>query len=287
MNPLMLDSAVDHRSALTALSVNVNKVALLRNSRHLSIPSVVRAAQCCLEAGCQGITIHPRPDERHIRAADVGEIAALMKQWPQAEFNIEGNPFHNLMDLVRTVRPHQATFVPDSVDQFTSDHGWNLPADSQRLRPLIEECHALGVRVSLFMDPWPQAMVHAREVGADRVELYTEGYARAHAESLGVSDAPALAQSLAAYAAAAQAALQAGLGVNAGHDLNRDNLTEFLRAVPGVAEVSIGHALVADALELGYAATVHAFLQAIRAATNGVGSWGGGVSGGSASRART
>jgi len=287
MNPLMLDSAVDHRSALTALSVNVNKVALLRNSRHLSIPSVVRAAQCCLEAGCQGITIHPRPDERHIRAADVGEIAALMKQWPQAEFNIEGNPFHNLMDLVRTVRPHQATFVPDSVDQFTSDHGWNLPADSQRLRPLIEECHALGVRVSLFMDPWPQAMVHAREVGADRVELYTEGYARAHAESLGVPDAPAVAQSLAAYAAAAQAALQAGLGVNAGHDLNRDNLTEFLRAVPGVAEVSIGHALVADALELGYAATVHAFLQAIRAATNGVGSWGGGVSGGSASRART
>jgi pyridoxine 5-phosphate synthase len=272
MNPLMLDSNPIHRHAVTALSVNINKVALLRNSRHLDIPNVVHAAQCCLEAGCQGITVHPRPDERHIRSGDVDKIAALMKQWPQAEFNIEGNPFHNLMDVVRKVRPHQATFVPDSVDQFTSDHGWNLPADSDRLRPLIEECQALGVRVSLFMDPLPQAMVHARAVGADRVELYTEGYACAHAlksAAHGSSDAPgstALAKSLESYTAAAQAALQAGLGVNAGHDLNRDNLTEFLRAVPGVAEVSIGHALVADALELGYAATVAAYLQAIRAA---------------------
>jgi pyridoxine 5-phosphate synthase len=265
MNPLMLDSGAAHRHATTALSVNVNKVALLRNSRHLNIPSVVRAAECCLQAGCQGITIHPRPDERHIRMGDVDEIAALMKRWPQAEFNIEGNPFHNLMDIVRAARPHQATFVPDSVDQFTSDHGWNLPADSQRLRPLIEECHALGVRVSLFMDPLPEAMVHAREVGADRVELYTEGYARVHAQAHGT---PEFAHCLATYAAAAQAALQAGLGVNAGHDLNRDNLTEFLQAVPGVAEVSIGHALVADALELGYAATVQAYLAAIHAATH-------------------
>ena len=285
MNPLMLDHTADHRGPHTALSVNVNKVALLRNSRHLNMPSVVRAAQCCLEAGCQGITIHPRPDERHIRATDVGELAALMKQWPQAEFNIEGNPFHNLMELVRAVRPHQATFVPDSVDQFTSDHGWNLPADAERLRPLIDECHALGVRVSLFMDPLPQAMVHARAAGADRVELYTEGYARVHAQavdSCGAGDAassPAVLQSLASYAAAAQAALQAGLGVNAGHDLNRDNLSDFLRAVPGVAEVSIGHALVADALELGYAATVQAYLQAIRAAYSGLGASGGGVSG--------
>ena len=265
MNPLMLDSGAAHRHATTALSVNVNKVALLRNSRHLNLPSVVRAAECCLQAGCQGITIHPRPDERHIRTGDVDEIAALMKRWPQAEFNIEGNPFHNLMDIVRAARPHQATFVPDSVDQFTSDHGWNLPADSQRLRPLIEECHALGVRVSLFMDPLPEAMVHAREVGADRVELYTEGYARVHAQAHGT---PEFAHCLATYAAAAQAALQAGLGVNAGHDLNRDNLTEFLQAVPGVAEVSIGHALVADALELGYAATVQAYLAAIHAATH-------------------
>jgi pyridoxine 5-phosphate synthase len=279
MNPLILDQAADHRSAHTALSVNVNKVALLRNSRHLNIPSVLRAAQDCLQAGCQGITIHPRPDERHIRAADVGELAALMKQWPQAEFNIEGNPFHNLMNLVRTVRPHQATFVPDSVDQFTSDHGWNLPADSARLRPLIEECHALGVRVSLFMDPLPQAMVHAREAGANRVELYTEGYARVHAQYGPGSE---LDRSLATYAAAAQAALQAGLGVNAGHDLNRENLSDFLRAVPGVAEVSIGHALVADALERGYAAAVQAYLQAIRAAQGGAAQGGAAASGGGA-----
>ena len=259
MNPLVFDPQEGHRHALTALSVNVNKVALLRNSRHLQIPSVVRAAQACLEAGCQGITIHPRPDERHIRAHDVTDIAQLMRQWPQAEFNIEGNPFHNLMEIVRAVRPHQATFVPDSVDQFTSDHGWNLPGDSDRLRPLIEECHALGVRVSLFMDPLPQAMPLARAVGADRVELYTEAYARAHGT-------PQQAAVTAPYTAASEAALACGLQVNAGHDLNRDNLTDFLRAVPGVSEVSIGHALVADALELGYAATVMEYLRCIRQA---------------------
>jgi len=188
-----------------------------------------------------------------------------MKQWPQAEFNIEGNPFHNLMDIVRAVRPHQATFVPDSVDQFTSDHGWNLPADRERLQPLVDECRALGVRVSLFMDPLPQAMAHARAVGADRVEIYTEGYARVHA----AGGPDARAASLAAYADTARAALAAGLGVNAGHDLNRDNLTDFLRAVPGVAEVSIGHALVADALEWGYAATVQSYLRCIDDAFSG------------------
>ena len=257
MNPLVFEPTDESRHALTALSVNVNKVALLRNSRHLQIPSVVRAAQACLQAGCQGITIHPRPDERHIRAADVGEIAQLMRQWPQAEFNIEGNPFHNLMEIVREVRPHQATFVPDSVDQFTSDHGWNLPQDSPRLRPLIEECHALGVRVSLFMDPLPAAMAHARAVGADRVELYTEAYARAHGTAQ-------QAEVTAAYAAACDAALRCGLQVNAGHDLNRDNLADFLRAARGVSEVSIGHALVADALDLGWAATIAEYLRCIR-----------------------
>ncbi|MBL8334821.1 MAG: pyridoxine 5'-phosphate synthase, partial [Rubrivivax sp.] len=237
MNPLIADEAAagHRRGGRTALSVNVNKVALLRNTRHLGIPSVVRAATLALQAGADGITVHPRPDERHVRAHDVHELAALMKDWPQAEYNIEGNPFHNLMPFVRAVRPHQVTFVPDGEGQFTSDHGWDLAADSARLRPLIDEAHALGVRVSLFMDPLPEAMPLARAVGADRVELYTEPYAAAHGQA-------GQAGQLARFAAAARAAQAAGLGVNAGHDLNRDNLADFLRAVPGVLEVSIGHA---------------------------------------------
>ena len=240
----------------TALSVNLNKVALVRNTRHLGIPSVLRAATLCLQAGAHGITVHPRPDARHIRAEDVQVLHHLLKSWPQVEFNIEGNPFHNLMDFVRELRPHQCTFVPDSEGQFTSDHGWSFPADAQRLKPLIDEAHAVGVRVSLFMDPDPEAMAAARAVGADRVELYTESYASA----FGTADKNAV---LARFAAAAQAALDAGLGVNAGHDLNQENLTDFLRTVPGVQEVSIGHALISDALELGYEATVKAYLRSI------------------------
>ena len=247
------------KTSLTALSVNINKVALLRNSRHLDLPSPVRAAELCLQAGAAGITIHPRPDQRHIRPDDAVQIAALMKRWPDREFNIEGNPFHNLMDLVRTLRPHQCTLVPDSQDQFTSDHGWSFPQDASRLRPVIEELHALGVRVSLFMDPLPQAMAAARGVGADRVELYTEAYARAWGT-------PQQTEVLALYRASAEAAQAAGLGLNAGHDLNRHNLGDFLRAVAGVQEVSIGHALIADALEMGYAATVSAYLAVIEAA---------------------
>lgn len=246
----------NHTHSFTALSVNLNKVALVRNTRHLGIPSVTRAATLCLEAGANGITVHPRPDARHIRAQDVHELAALLTQWPDREFNIEGNPFHNLMDFVREVRPHQVTFVPDSEGQFTSDHGWRFPQDAERLAPVIAEAKALGCRVSLFMDPDPNAMAGAQAVGADRVELYTEPYAAAW-------HTPQRAEQLERYRAAAQAALDAGLGVNAGHDLNRDNLTEFLRTVPGVSEVSIGHALVADALELGYVATVSAYNRCI------------------------
>ena len=249
---------LQHPRHRTALSVNVNKVALVRNTRHLGIPSVTRAATLCLQAGAQGITVHPRPDERHIRAHDVYELAELMKAWPDREFNIEGNPSQNLMDFIRAVKPHQATFVPDSEDQFTSDHGWSFPQDAERLAPLIAECRSLGVRVSLFMDPVPEQMAAARAVGADRVELYTEPYAAAWGT-------PQQAEELKRYAAAAQAALDAGLGVNAGHDLNRDNLAAFVREVPGVLEVSIGHALIADALELGYAATVQAYQACIDA----------------------
>ena len=245
----------------SSLSVNLNKVALVRNTRHLGIPSVTRAATLCLQAGAGGITVHPRPDERHIRPDDVRELAALMQAWPDREFNVEGNPFHNLMDCVRDLLArqlpvHQVTFVPDSQGQFTSDHGWNFPADAPALRPLIAQAHAWGVRVSLFMDADPAAMAAAKAVGADRVELYTEPYAAAWGT-------PEQGAQLARFAQAAQAALDAGLGVNAGHDLNRDNLSAFIRAVPGVAEVSIGHALIADALELGYSATVQAYVRCI------------------------
>jgi pyridoxine 5-phosphate synthase len=269
MNPLVAPEAHGaKRREGTALSVNVNKVALLRNTRHLGIPSVLRAATLCLQAGADGITVHPRPDERHIRSHDVHELAALLRDWPQAEYNIEGNPFHNLMGFIRALRPQQATFVPDSEGQFTSDHGWDLQpgaGDGERLRPLIDECHALGVRVSLFMDPEADAMAAARAVGADRVELYTEPYAAAHGQPEPSSQAAQLAR----FAAAAAAAQAQGLGVNAGHDLNRDNLADFLRAVPGVLEVSIGHALVADALEFGLADTVRAYQQCIRLAAAG------------------
>lgn len=240
----------------TALSVNLNKVALVRNTRHLGIPSVTRAATLCLQAGAHGITVHPRPDERHIRTQDVHDLAQLLKAWPDREYNIEGNPFHNLMGFVRTVRPHQVTFVPDSEGQFTSDHGWNFPADAERLRPLIAEAQALGARVSLFMDADPDQMAGAKAVGADRVELYTEPYAAAW-------HTPQRDAQLARFSTAAQAALEAGLGVNAGHDLNRENLTAFVRAVPGLSEVSIGHALIADALELGYSATIADYLRCI------------------------
>ncbi|MDL5032914.1 pyridoxine 5'-phosphate synthase [Pelomonas sp. APW6] len=258
MNPLVAPEALRHEGRC-ALSVNVNKVALLRNTRHLGIPSVRRAAELCLQAGAQGITVHPRPDARHIRTEDVHELAALLKDWPQAEYNIEGNPTQNLMDFVRQVRPHQVTFVPDAEDQFTSDHGWNLPADGERLRPLIEECQALGVRVSLFMDPMPAAMAQVAALGADRIELYTETFASAFGT-------PREAEVLAGFTATAEAALALGLGINAGHDLNRPNLTAFLKAVPGVLEVSIGHALIADALELGYAETVRDYQRSIQRA---------------------
>jgi pyridoxine 5-phosphate synthase len=241
---------------MTKLSVNVNKVATLRNTRTLGIPSVVRAATLCLEAGAHGITIHPRPDQRHIRPHDVDDLAQLLKRYPQAEFNIEGNPFHGYMDHIRRVRPTQCTLVPDEVNAFTSNHGWNLrdKQNVERLRPLIAEMKSLGCRVSLFMDPEVEQIPLAKELGADRVELYTEPYASAFAAGN--------QQGVESYAAAAKAAKQAGLGVNAGHDLSLVNLPFFLQQVPNVLEVSIGHALIADALEMGLPATVKAYLRA-------------------------
>lgn len=241
---------------MTKLSVNVNKVATLRNTRHLGIPSVVRAAEICLDAGAAGITIHPRPDERHIKPHDVDDLSALLRDYPHAEFNIEGNPFEGAyMDHIRRVKPTQCTLVPDDVTSFTSNQGWDLNANIDRLRPIIAELKSLGARVSLFMDAHPDAMAMAKDTGADRVELYTEPYASGFA-------AGHLAEAVAPFTAAAERATLVGLGVNAGHDLSLANLPPFLKAVPQVAEVSIGHALIADALEFGLAETVRRYIKA-------------------------
>jgi len=245
---------------MTSLSANLNKVALLRNTRTIGIPDVVHAARIVLGAGAQGITVHPRPDGRHVRANDVRDLAAVVRE-RGAEFNIEGNPFHGLLEFVREVRPAQCTLVPDETGAFTSDHGWDLEREGARLAPLLAELKTLRVRVSLFMDPVPAAMAAAARLGADRVELYTEPYARAFGT-------PGQRASLDLYAESARAAQGAGLGVNAGHDLNLANLPAFLAAVPRVLEVSIGHALIADALEFGLAETVRRYLAAIRGARN-------------------
>ncbi|MBS1913274.1 MAG: pyridoxine 5'-phosphate synthase [Bacteroidetes bacterium] len=244
---------------MTNLSVNVNKVATLRNTRHLEIPSVTHIARLSLEAGAHGITIHPRPDGRHIRPHDVYQIAELLGSFPDAEFNIEGNPFHVYLGYARELRPAQCTLVPDEPDAATSNQGWNLVRDGERLRPIVTELKDLGCRVSLFMDADTPHLELARTIGADRIELYTEPYAARFARS----DPDAAA----AFAATAAAAGRLGLGVNAGHDLNRENLPSFLATVPNVLEVSIGHALIADALEFGVAGTVERYLAAIALGT--------------------
>ncbi len=238
---------------LTKLSVNLNKIALIRNSREGNTPSPILFAAIALKAGADGITVHPRPDERHIRATDVKPLSDLVARRPGREFNIEGNPFMNLMGHARAVKPHQLTFVPDATGQLTSDHGFDLDKDSQALIPLIEEGKKLGCRVSLFMDPVPEAMAKAKTIGADRIELYTERYAA----SCGTVDEE---KTLALYAEAAQAAHEAGLGVNAGHDLSLTNLEALLVACRHIDEVSIGHALIGEALEYGLTETVGRYL---------------------------
>ena len=242
---------------MAKLSVNLNKIALLRNTRALDIPSVTRAARIVISAGADGITVHPRPDGRHVRAADVSDLAQLLQTTPNVEFNIEGNPFHNLLEYVRQVRPHQCTLVPDESGQFTSDHGWDLAKDAVKLRPIVAELKSFGIRVSLFMDAVPSAMQQARDLGADRVELYTEPYALAFG-----NENQTIVLNL--YVETAMAAKSAGLEINAGHDLNLANLPAFVNALPDLKEVSIGHALVADALEFGLAETVKRYIVAAR-----------------------
>lgn len=242
---------------MTKLSVNLNKIALLRNQRNIGIPDVLQAAETVIKAGAHGITVHPRPDERHIKYADVYELTEIRRKG-MVEFNIEGNPFlGKYMEIVSEVRPDQATLVPDTPEASTSDHGWNMKADRKKLDSVIKKLKAMGIRVSLFMDADAGRIKMAREVGADRVELYTEPYARAFRTGEDVDEV------LQQYTNAARAAADAGLGVNAGHDLNLDNLGKFLAEVPGVLEVSIGHALIADALEMGLYNTVKEYLKVL------------------------
>lgn len=249
----------------TALSVNLNKIALLRNSREGNYPNPVEYGRLCIEAGCHGITVHPRPDQRHIRPDDVHALAELCREYDHIEFNVEGNPFAGeigeypgFLTLVEATRPDQVTLVPDNDDQLTSDHGFNLKIDGDRIRPIIQQLHVQGIRVSLFMDPDPEQIELARNVGANRIELYTGPYAWAH-ES-GSADLDELFQR---YAEAAKAAREIGLGVNAGHDLNLDNLARFLQ-IPDILEVSIGHAFTADALLMGMENCVRAYLDIIQ-----------------------
>jgi pyridoxine 5-phosphate synthase len=241
---------------MTKLSVNVNKVATLRNTRslELNLPDLVRCAQICLDAGAPGITVHPRPDRRHITPDDVVAIAQLLKKYPDREFNIEGNPFIDFVPIVEKVRPTQVTLVPDSPQAKTSNAGWDLQRDGDRLIPVVRKLKALGCRVSLFMDALPKAMDWAPQLDIDRIELYTEPYAAAFAKG-----DPRAAD---AYAATAKRAAEVGLGVNAGHDLNLMNLGPFLRVVPNVLEVSIGHAFIADALEFGLSETTKKYIDA-------------------------
>jgi pyridoxine 5-phosphate synthase len=249
---------------VTGLSVNVNNVAVLRNSRGGHAPDVVRAATTCLDAGAHGITVHPRPDARHIRADDVLALAALCRA-RGVEFNLEGNPFAPPRDgypgfhaLCAQARPAQATLVPDGDAQLTSDHGFDFARDGGRLRPHVAALKALGCRVSLFADPGDANVAAAAAIGADRIELYTGPYAEAFA----AGDA---ADALDACRDSALRARAAGLGVNAGHDLSQDNLAAFIAAVPGVLEVSIGHALIAEALYAGLDATVRGYLRLLAA----------------------
>jgi len=241
------------------LSVNVNKVATIRNSRGGNVPSVLQAVDVCVQAGAPGITVHPRADERHIRANDAREIARhLASRGDRVEFNIEGDPRPDFMALVLEVRPHQCTLVPVKAGEITSQAGWSPNSRSDALLRAVADCRAAGVRVSLFVDPEEEPIRWAAATGADRVELYTEPFARAYEQG-----ALAGKTSFAVYADAAALAASLGLGVNAGHDLDLDNLTLF-RALPHLDEVSIGHALISHALFVGLDQAVRDYLEVLR-----------------------
>jgi len=251
---------------MIALSVNLNKIALIRNSRDTENPDIPQHAQMCIDAGANGITVHPRPDQRHIRASDCFDLVKML----EVEFNIEGNPMSGpcassrsgvqdspgFMELVRAIRPTQCTLVPDGESQLTSDHGFDLRRDGDTIAPVIEELQSLGIRTSLFMDPDPEQIRLAAQTGTDRIELYTESWARAF--RLGECVESVFRR----FVEAAETATEEGLGVNAGHDLDLQNLPRFA-TIPGLLEVSIGHALTVDAIRMGLAATVAAYQHAL------------------------
>jgi len=248
---------------MTALSINLNKIALLRNSREGNYPSVVNHAQLCIDQGVEGITVHPRPDQRHIRPSDVRQLAELVRPLSGVEFNIEGNPFApalndypGFIELVEETQPDQCTLVPDGDDQLTSDHGFDLNSSGDQLAPIIKRLKDQGMRVSLFMDPDLSQIEMAANIGADRIELYTGPYAAAW----GTDQLEPMFQS---HLAAAELAVSLGMGVNAGHDLNLDNLAKYT-SIPALIEVSIGHAFTVDSLAMGMANAVNAYLQRLR-----------------------
>lgn len=237
---------------MTRLSVNINKIATIRNARGGKMPDVAKAAVSCESFGAEGITVHPRPDERHIRYADVREIKPLIR----TEFNIEGNPIPSFIDLVKEVKPHQVTLVPDAEDAITSNAGWNTLSNRDFLTEVCSEFHKYGIRTSIFTDADPAMVEGAAACGCDRVELYTEPYADLFPKDPEAAAAP--------FIKAAEAARACGLGLNAGHDLNLENLEFFIRSIPWTDEVSIGHAIISDALYMGLEQTIKAYLSKVK-----------------------
>lgn len=237
---------------MTRLSVNINKIATLRNARGGALPDVAKAAVDCESFGAEGITVHPRPDERHIRYADVRQIKPLIT----TELNIEGNPIPKFLELVTEVHPVQVTLVPDGEHAITSNAGWDTKSNLSFLKEVCHRMHSEGIRASIFVDPVPEMVDYAAEAGCDRVELYTEAYARMYASGREEAVAP--------YVKAAEEAVAQGLGLNAGHDLNLVNLKYFKECVPGLLEVSIGHALICDALYMGLQNSIQAYLKEVR-----------------------
>jgi pyridoxine 5-phosphate synthase len=237
---------------MVRLSVNINKIATLRNARGGNVPDVIKAALDCERFGAQGITVHPRPDERHIRFSDARVLKPVLK----TEFNIEGNPTPEFIKLVLEIVPAQVTLVPDNPGQLTSDHGWDAKKYKEELKSIISEFHKAGIRTSIFLDPDVEMVGHARETGTDRIELYTESYARLFPEGREEAIRP--------FREAAEAAQKLGLGLNAGHDLSLENLAYFAKNIPGLMEVSIGHALICDALYFGLENTIQLYLRQLK-----------------------